>query len=51
MDREKEIKRDMYLHSQIIKEEKKILKTLRKELEELYNQKKLVRGKKHGSIQ
>lgn len=51
MDREKQIHKEMYLHSEIIRQEKKILKALRKELEELNNKKRLVRVKKHGSIQ
>lgn len=46
MNREKEIKKQMYLHSEIIRQEKKRLKQLRNELEQLYNQKKLVRRKK-----
>lgn len=46
MNREKEIKKQMYLHSEIIRQEKKQLKQLRNELEQLYNQKKLVRRKK-----
>ena len=44
-DREKEIKRLMYLKSEIIKREKKELKILRDELEELNKQKTLIRKK------
>lgn len=34
-DKEKEIKRLMYMHNEIIKQEKKELKELRRQLEEL----------------
>lgn len=42
-DREKEIRRLMYLKSEIIKNEKKELKALRNELENLNKQKTLKR--------
>ena len=45
MDREKQIHKEMYVHSEIIRQEKKILKALRKELEEYYSQKKLIKVK------
>ena len=47
-DREKEIKREMYLHNEIIKQEKKQLKELRRQLEELQSRDKtnLVRKRK-----
>ena len=38
-DREKEIKREMYLHNEVIKQEKKILKELKRQLEELESRK------------
>ena len=44
-DREKEIRHLMYLKSEIIKQEKKALKELKKELEELNNQKTLKRSR------
>lgn len=34
-DREKEIHREMYYHNEVIKNEKKVLKELRKELERI----------------
>lgn len=47
-DREKEIKREMYMHNEIIKQEKKQLKELRRQLEELQSRNKtnLVRKRK-----
>lgn len=45
MDREKEIKYLMYIKSEIIKQQKKELKQLRNELEELNTQKTLKRKK------
>lgn len=47
-DREKEIKYLMYLKSEIIKQEKKALKELKKELEELNSQKTLKRNRNGG---
>lgn len=38
-DREKEIKREMYMHNEVIKQEKKQLKELRRQLEELQSRK------------
>ena len=38
-DREKELKREMYYHNEIIKQEKKQLKELRRQLEELESRK------------
>ena len=47
-DREKEIKREMYYHNEVIKQEKKQLKELRRKLEELESKKtnNLVRKRK-----
>ena len=47
-DREKEIKRAIYEHNEIIKQEKKYLKELRRQLEELESRNKsnLVRKRK-----
>lgn len=45
-DREKEIKREMYYHSEIIRQEKKVLKELKRQLEELQEQKTLTRKRK-----
>lgn len=47
-DREKKIKREMYYHNEIIKQEKKQLKELRRQLEELQsrNASNLVRKRK-----
>ena len=47
-DREKEIKREMYYHNEIIKQEKKQLKELRRQLEEFQSRKAsdLVRKRK-----
>jgi len=47
-DREKEIHREMYYHNEVIKQEKKMLKELRKELEriESYKSLKLTRKRK-----
>lgn len=42
-DREKEIKYLIYLKSQIIKEEKKNIKLLHQELDQLHNQKKIIK--------
>ena len=39
-DREKEIKREMYLHNEVIKQEKKQLKELKRQLEELQSRNK-----------
>lgn len=47
-DREKEIKYLMYLKNEIIKQEKKELKQLRAELEELNRQKTLKRTRNGG---
>lgn len=46
MDREKEIKRLMYIKSEIIKQEKKQLKELKKELLALNKEKTLVRKRR-----
>ena len=47
-DREKQIKREMYMHNEIIKQEKKQLKELKRQLEELEARKSsnLVRKRK-----
>lgn len=44
-DREKEIKRLLYIKSELIRQTKKEMKTLREELDSYYGQKKLVRDK------
>lgn len=40
-DREKEIHREMYYHNEVIKQEKKALKELKKELERIESHKSL----------